>query len=101
MLENDLQLLRQELELDFGELKATEYEAFRSELGSAVFYYLKNDMNRLMSFLYRIDVLEKKFKEVMNNNHPLEVNALQIADLILDRSLKKIQYRRNSDWQDC
>lgn len=65
-------------------------EALRKLLVKQVLYMLERDFERLLQALYRIDVPEQRFRESLTAEDP----AGQIADLILQRELLKVQTRR-------
>lgn len=56
--------------------------------------YVKQLVNKgdLMSVLYRVDVPESQYRKVLNINEKQRVE--QLADLILNRELKKVLTRR-------
>lgn len=65
-----------------------------------VIHCLQHDMKKLMALVYRIDITEKDIKAVVNNRFSLEINASQIADLILEKISKR--KKTNTDlWQEC
>ncbi|MEO6812792.1 MAG: hypothetical protein ABI172_02610 [Ginsengibacter sp.] len=55
---------------------------------------INSDFYALVQLLYRIDVSEKKLKEVLNNNLNND-SAPLIADLIIKRQLQKIESRKS------
>lgn len=55
--------------------------------------WLAEDMEKLLSVLYRIDVDEQKFKEVIASFPPEELHE-EIARLIVDRQIQKLRYRK-------
>lgn len=65
-------------------------EALKNLLAKQVLYMLERDFERLLQALYRIDVPEQRFRESLTSEDP----AGQIADLILQRELLKVQTRR-------
>jgi len=101
MESNKLIALQNELRAHWGESTCSDFETFRIELAAKIHHCLIYDMAKLMSFLYRIDVLEKDFKAIMNNQYNLDVNALQLADKIIERSVQKINYSNKSNWKEC
>ena len=58
-----------------------------------VSYLLEKDMSRLLTGLYIVDVDEEQFKEIIAKSSPNDV-SLNIAKLILQRELKKVEYRK-------
>lgn len=53
---------------------------------------IKNDMSRLISVLYRIDVDEKKIREMLKENKGTDAGLI-IAYLVIDRQKQKIKTR--------
>jgi len=49
------------------ELKENDTD-FRSAVKNQVLYYLENDMNKLYSLLYRIDISEQKAKDAFGGS---------------------------------
>ncbi len=58
-----------------------------------VFDLLAKDMEKLMSILYRLDVDETRFKKVLSSSDPSAVH-LKVAELIVDREIKKMETRK-------
>ncbi|MDP4264720.1 MAG: hypothetical protein Q8941_19490 [Bacteroidota bacterium] len=54
---------------------------------------LVNDFDKLISILYRMDVSEKKIKQLLKDN-PAEDAAKLIASLVIERQAEKIKSRR-------
>jgi len=73
------------------ELKENDAD-FRSAVKNQVLYYLENDMNKLYSLLYRIDISEQKAKDAFGGS-TVEISG-KIAGLIIDRLLEKIESRK-------
>jgi hypothetical protein len=65
-------------------------EELRIWLTTQITLLLDSDMQKLMNILYRIDVSENKVKVAFSDNHP----AKEIADLIIERELQKVETRR-------
>jgi hypothetical protein len=97
----ELSTVKKELQNDWGTLDYSEFEEFREALAAKVLHCFNNDMKHLMSFLYRVDVAERDVKLIMGNKEKLDVNAQQIADLIIHRCLQKGNYRNAANWQEC
>lgn len=63
------------------------------QLVSEISELVNNDFARLVNVLYKVDVSEKKLKDILNNNP--NVNAAElIARLLLERQLEKIKSRK-------
>jgi hypothetical protein len=54
---------------------------------------INNDLNKLVSLLYRLDIDEKKLKTVLQEN-PGQDASLMIAELVIERQLQKIESRK-------
>ncbi|MFK7847314.1 MAG: hypothetical protein AB8G77_18610 [Rhodothermales bacterium] len=71
-------------------LEITDIKAF---LVTQISMLLDKNPSRLMSILYRIDVLEKHVKHAFETA-PHGLLAATLADLVIDRQLLKQKYRR-------
>jgi len=69
------------------------YQEILSKLIPIVNHLLDNDLQLLMQVLYRIDVNEDKFKQVLAFSKPPEL-AEKVSRLIIDRQLQKIETRK-------
>ncbi len=65
----------------------------RQELIYLINELINKDFSSLLQLLYRIDVDEKKIRIFLNENTS-EDSACIIADLIIERQLKKIESRK-------
>ena len=94
-------------EIDEALLPATnneeeKFNAFRDLLIRRIEELAERDMDKLFWILYRIDVNEKTLRETLQQTPPDQF-ALTIADLIIQRQLKKIETRKlfggkGDDW---
>lgn len=84
------ELLAKDFELP---VKAS-WEEQRQQLEERIIYLLLNQMEKLLQILYKIDVNERKVKEVFAQNDPKMI-APQLTDLILTRILQKAETRKN------
>ena len=77
----------------------------RNKLISYINELINHDFNGLVQLLYRIDVNEKRLKELLKQNEIADA-AIIIADLIISRQLQKIEskkqfsQRKKSDTED-
>jgi hypothetical protein len=55
---------------------------------------INNDFEALIQLLYRIDVNEKKIRDLLNENDSKDAASV-IADLVIERQLQKIESRKN------
>jgi hypothetical protein len=67
-------------------------EQLREALTQAIVRLLLNDMEKLLTILYRIDVSERKVKEVFAQHDP-KLIAPQLSELILKREAEKVKTR--------
>jgi hypothetical protein len=75
-------------------------DELRRQLVLHINHLLLNDFSRLVQILYRVDVSEKKLKELLQAN-PQTDAAIIIADLLIERQQQKIKtkesFRRNDN----
>jgi hypothetical protein len=73
---------------------------FQRKLGDLVNDLVEHDFERLVHILYRVDVSEKKLKEILAASPSADAGYL-IAGMIIERQAEKIktrsQYRQNSN----
>jgi hypothetical protein len=87
-------LTTQSLERYFDEkITGENMEQIKKALTQIIVNMLWNDMEKLLTILYRIDVSEKKVKEAFAQNNPTGI-APKIADLIIERETQKAETRR-------
>lgn len=56
---------------------------------------IRNNFNRLISILYRMDINEAKLRQLLQDN-PAEDAGLIIADLIIEREMQKIKSKKEN-----
>lgn len=61
-------------------------------LGDRVNQLIKNDFSLLITLLYRIDVDEKKIREMLRS-HPEADSGRIIAHLVIERQKQKLRFR--------
>lgn len=66
-----------------------QHADLRNDLIFFLNHLLLNDFPALVQLLYRVDVSEKKLKQLLRD-HPDQDAAILIADLIIDRQQQKI-----------
>ncbi len=77
---------------DFASLKeATLYNQLVAQINTLI----KDDFEKLVQLLYRIDVSEQKLKMLLQSN-PNEDAAKLIASLIIERQIQKIELRKKT-----
>ncbi len=79
-------------EKDIASLKeATLYNQLVEQINTLI----KDDFEKLVQLLYRIDVSEQKLKMLLQSN-PNEDAAKLIASLIIERQIQKIELRKKT-----
>ena len=63
-------------------------------LATQIRLWINHDFERLVRFLYRLDVQEDKLRRILKD-HPDEDAGRLIAKLIVDRQLQKIDFRKS------
>lgn len=74
------------------DIKASNLEQLKQWLTSEIIKLLMNDMEKLLNILYRIDVNEKKVKDIFAQNNPKLIAPL-LAELIVERETGKAETR--------
>jgi N-acetylglucosamine kinase-like BadF-type ATPase len=83
-------LLNKEMSLQLpGQITMEELE---QELTNHINYLINTDFEKLIYYLYRIDVNETKMKKLLQQEEGVNAGQL-IARLIIDRQLQKIKSR--------
>lgn len=94
-METNNQLLLAALEKDMG-LVTTPIHSFaeiRTTLIGHINHLVNTDFEKLVFYLYRIDVDEEKMRYLLAQKQDQNAAEL-IADLIIERQLQKIKYRK-------
>ena len=75
-------------------------DELRSLLSEHIHTLITKDFSRLIAILYRLDISEKKLKELLQHQSQNDAGLI-IADMIIERQLQKIEsrkrYSRNDD----
>ena len=92
-MENDelIRLLNKELAIEIAVKKS--YNEIHTELATYINNLIKNDFDKLITYLYRIDVNEQKLKSLLQQT-PNEDAGNIIATLIIERQQQKIKIRQ-------
>ena len=92
-MENDelIRLLNKELAIEISVKKS--YNEIHTELATYINNLIKNDFDKLITYLYRIDVNEQKLKSLLQET-PDEDAGNIIATLIIERQQQKIRSRK-------
>lgn len=91
--ENSIRELSENLSVDLSPV--ISHAELVKKLADHINHLINHDFNRLVSILYRIDVNEKKLKDVLKENQ-IETAGNIIANLIIERQLQKIRSRREN-----
>ena len=75
------------------------FEELKHKLALHINHLINHDFEKLVSYLYRIDVNESKMKNLLGQKEG-ENAAELIADLIIERQLQKIKSRQQSRQRD-
>lgn len=75
------------------ELLDTNYADIRRLLSVKINDWIKNDFNKLIHVLYRIDVSETKINQLLKDNVAEDASDI-LADLVIERQLQKIAARK-------
>ncbi len=78
------------------ELKSTGYSDadFKKLLSTKINLLITTNFSQLVSILYRLDISEKKLKELLSNATDTPAGDV-IAAMIIERQLQKIESRKN------
>jgi hypothetical protein len=90
-------LLNKELSIDIAE--KISYSELHAQLSAYINQLIKNDFDKLIAYLYRIDVNEQKLKLLLQQN-PDEDAGNIIATLIIERQQQKIKSREQFSPQE-
>lgn len=74
-------------------LEKESYNEIHAQLSEYINNLVKNDFDKLVTYLYRIDVNEQKLKSLLQEN-PNEDAGNIIATLIIERQQQKIRSRK-------
>ncbi len=86
-----IQLLNNELAIELPEKNT--YKETHAQLSDYINNLIKSDFDRLLTYLYRIDVNEQKLKKLLQQ-FPQEDAGNIIASLIIERQEQKIKTRQ-------
>ena len=89
--------LRKELQLELAE--NISLEEIKEQLAKYINDLITNNFEKLISLLYRVDVSERKLKQMLNENKNSDAGKI-IAELIIERQLQKIKTRNEFKKRD-
>jgi hypothetical protein len=84
--------INKSLETDISQ--SISIEGLRTKLAAHINHLINYDFEKLIFYLYRIDVNERKMREVLDKRQHENTDHL-ITDLIIERQLQKIEARKN------
>jgi hypothetical protein len=70
----------------------------REQLAAYINHLINTDFEKLVYYLYRIDVNETKMKQLLQNQNDNTGDI--IADLMIERQLQKLKSRRENSQRD-
>lgn len=79
--------------LDLQFTASLSYNELHKKLSAEINHLINNNFEKLVFYLYRIDVDENKMRFILDQNEG-ENAADLIADLIIERQLQKIESRK-------
>lgn len=85
-----VRLLNKELASDFAENRS--YDEIHDQLADYINHLIKTDFEKMVTYLYRIDVSEQKLKLLLQQ-FPHEDAGNIIASLIMERQEQKLKSR--------
>jgi len=92
-----IRLLNSELPVEITEQRS--YAEIHTQLSDYINMLIKDDFDKLITYLYRIDVNEQKLKVLLQQN-PNEDAGNIIATLIIERQQQKIKSRKQFSQRD-
>lgn len=86
-----IKLLNDQLQVEIAEKRS--YAEIHAQLSAYINNLIKDDFDKLVTYLYRIDVHEQKLKSLLQQNANEDAGNI-IATLIIERQVQKIRTRR-------
>jgi hypothetical protein len=80
--------------LDITMSTTSSMQELKQKLSAHINHLISHDFEKLVFYLYRIDVNESKMRAILDNRQYENAGDL-IADLIIERQLQKIEARKN------
>ena len=96
-LEDDNQLVRllsKDLQLEEGHFHPVpvNMEEIREKLKDVIGHLLQHDFERLLNAMYRLDIEESRFREVISGVYGNDVSG-KLAEIIIEREYRKVKTR--------
>lgn len=79
--------------------ESLSYEELHTKLSAEINHLINHDFEKLVYYLYRIDVNEIRMRNLLDQQKG-ENAAKLIADLVIERQLQKIKSRREFNQRD-
>ena len=73
-------------------LSGLDRNTIREKLAILIAHLMQDNFERLCQAMYRLDVSETKFDQVMNEK-PVEEIPYAVADLVIEREMQKVRTR--------
>ena len=81
------------LERDHFQPVPTDTEEIRNKLKDVIDHLLENDFERLLNAIYRLDIDESKFNQVISGVYGNDVSG-KLAEIIIEREVRKVETRK-------
>ena len=69
-----------------------DFNYLHEKLMMVIDYLLQNNFEKLCNAMYRLDVSERKFNEVLTQSDPADISS-KLADLVIEREMQKVKTR--------
>lgn len=91
-----IQLISKDFNLEHEQLLPVpgNLEEIRGRLKAVIDQLLEKDFERLLNAMYRLDIDESKFKQVLSGVYGNDVSA-KLAEIIIERELRKVETRKH------
>ena len=87
----DFELFGREIKFSGNEL--TAYEELKNQIAPALATLYQNNVSTFQSLLYRIDISEKKFSEILNDSKTNDFEDT-LAEAVIQREFQKVLTRK-------
>ncbi len=87
----DFEIFGQEIKFSGNEL--TAYEELKNQLAPLLLKLYQNNSSTFQSLLYRVDISEKKFRELLEQSTTGNFSA-QLAEAVIQREFQKVLTRK-------
>lgn len=81
------------LERDHFQPVPSDTEEIRNKLKDVIDHLLENDFERLLNAIYRLDIDESKFNQVISGVYGNDVSG-KLAEIIIEREVRKVETRK-------